>query len=129
MPAVERGLDAVLAILHEGVGATYPAAALSCGRGRIELAASVGSAATTTWFDLASLTKALGTSVLAMRLHAAGKLELDVINDGWQIVPLDLGYVGIKSATLDGKSFWAAAKYFGATTGPVLWFIRLLKAC
>lgn len=85
MPAVARGLDAVLAILHEGVGATYPAAALSCGRGRVELAASVGSAATTTWFDLASLTKALGTSVLAMRLHAAGKLELD------EVVPLGDG--------------------------------------
>lgn len=37
------------------------------------------------------------------RAQITGKLELDVINDGWQIVPLDLGYVGIKSATLDGK--------------------------
>jgi len=85
MPAVERGLDAVLQVLHQGVGAAYPAAALSCGRGRVELAASVGSAEATTWFDLASLTKALCTSVLAMRLHAAGKLELD------EVVPLGDG--------------------------------------
>lgn len=85
MPAVERGLDAVLAVLHQGVGVAYPAAALSCGRGRVELAASVGSAEATTWFDLASLTKALCTSLLAMRLHAAGKLELD------EVVPLGEG--------------------------------------
>lgn len=31
------------------------------------------------------------------------------------------------SATLDGKIFWAAAKYFGSTTGPVLWFILALR--
>lgn len=37
------------------------------------------------------------------RAQITGKIELDVINDGWQIVPLDVGYVGIKSATLDGK--------------------------
>lgn len=85
MPAGGRALDAVLAILHQGVGVAYPAAALTCGRGRVELAASVGSAAATTWFDLASLTKALCTSVLAMRLHAAGKLELD------EVVPLGDG--------------------------------------
>ena len=71
------GQEAVRAVLQGGVGTAYPAAALSYGRGRVELAAAVGAAKLTTWFDLASLTKALGTSVLAMRLHCAGKLDLD----------------------------------------------------
>lgn len=37
------------------------------------------------------------------RAQITGKIELDVVNDGWQVVPLDVGYVGIQSATLDGK--------------------------
>ncbi len=37
------------------------------------------------------------------RAQITGKLEFEVLQDGWQIVPLQLGYVGVKSATLDGK--------------------------
>lgn len=37
------------------------------------------------------------------RAQVTGKIELEVLQDGWQIVPLPLGYVGVKSATLDGK--------------------------
>jgi diguanylate cyclase (GGDEF)-like protein/PAS domain S-box-containing protein len=33
----------------------------------------------------------------------------------------------LSSTTLDGKIFWAKMKYFGATTGPVLWFIFSLS--
>jgi CubicO group peptidase (beta-lactamase class C family) len=72
-----RGYAAVLAEVQAGVGKSYPAAALSCGRGRVELQEALGTAQASTWFDLASLTKALCTSVLAMRLHHAGKLDLD----------------------------------------------------
>jgi CubicO group peptidase (beta-lactamase class C family) len=71
------GLAAALAVVQAGVGLAYPGAALSCGRAGVELAAAVGSAEAGTWFDLASLTKALCTSVLAMRLHDAGRLDLD----------------------------------------------------
>ncbi|WP_254513809.1 hypothetical protein [Anatilimnocola floriformis] len=38
------------------------------------------------------------------RAQVTGKLELEVLQDGWQVVSLQLGHVGIKSATLDGKS-------------------------
>lgn len=37
------------------------------------------------------------------RAQITGKLEFEVLQEGWQIVPLQLGYVGVKSATLDGK--------------------------
>lgn len=37
------------------------------------------------------------------RAQITGKIEFEVLQDGWQIVPLQLGYVGVKSATLDGK--------------------------
>ncbi len=72
----------VAALLQGGVGTTYPAAALSCGRDGVEFYAAAGAATDTTWFDLASLTKALCTSVLVMRQHGAGKLDLD------QLVPI-----------------------------------------
>ncbi len=75
--AALRGFDAALELLQQGVGEAYPAAALWCGRGGVELDATVGAAEPTTWFDLASLTKPLVTTVLAMRLHAAGRLQLD----------------------------------------------------
>lgn len=76
---------AALAILEGGVGSAYPAAALVCGRGRRELDVAVGAAEPGTWFDLASLTKALCTSVLAMRLYQRGMLDLD------ELVPLGGG--------------------------------------
>lgn len=77
-PSAEAGLAAAVALLEGEVGQTYPAAALHFtdrGEGRLLLA--VGEAGLDTWFDLASLTKALCTSVLAMRLCAAGWLRLE----------------------------------------------------
>lgn len=67
----------VLALLQGGAGSVYSAAALSCGRGGESLAAAVGDAELSTVFDLASLTKALCTSLLCMRLVDDGRLDLD----------------------------------------------------
>lgn len=67
----------VLELLHGGVGSVYGAAALSCGRGGEQLCAAVGAANLATSFDIASLTKALCTSLLCMRLCDAQKLDLD----------------------------------------------------
>jgi len=77
--ACERaGWDEVVALLESAVDRTFPAAALYCRRGgRPTVSVAVGAAELTTWFDLASLTKALCTSVLCMRLVEAGKLDLD----------------------------------------------------
>lgn len=69
-------------VLQEGVGAAYPGAVLCCGRAGEEYVAAVGEAVPETVFDLASLTKALCTSVLAMRLHQSGQLDLQ------ELVPL-----------------------------------------
>ncbi len=75
--AAQGGFSNVVALLESGLSA-YPAAALYCGRGgAATLSLAVGKANLSTWFDLASLTKALCTSVLCMRLCDAGKLTLD----------------------------------------------------
>jgi hypothetical protein len=37
------------------------------------------------------------------RAQLTGKLEFEVINEGWHVIPLALGSVGVKNATLDGK--------------------------
>lgn len=67
----------VLSLLHGGVGSVYSAAVLSFGRGGEQLSAAAGDADLSTVFDLASLTKALCTSLLCMRLVDAGHLDLD----------------------------------------------------
>jgi CubicO group peptidase (beta-lactamase class C family) len=74
---VPRELCEVLALLHGGVGSTYGAATVSFGRGGETFSAAVGDADLSTVFDLASLTKALCTSLLCMRLVDAGQLDLD----------------------------------------------------
>ena len=37
------------------------------------------------------------------RAQVTGKIEFEVLQDGWQVIPLQLNHVGVKSATLDGK--------------------------
>jgi CubicO group peptidase (beta-lactamase class C family) len=74
----QSGWAQVVALLQDGVGTAFPSAALCCGRGgSVTRALAVGDAGLTTWFDLASLTKALCTSVLCMQLVERGKLSLD----------------------------------------------------
>lgn len=70
----------VVALLEGGVGTAFPAAALVCGRGEgTPLSVAVGAAEQGTWFDLASLTKALATSLLCMQLTQQGRLGLDEV--------------------------------------------------
>jgi CubicO group peptidase (beta-lactamase class C family) len=77
-PSAEAGLAGAVALVEGEAGRTYPAAALHfTDRGAGRLLCAVGEAGLDTWFDLASLTKALCTSVLAMRLCAAGRLRLE----------------------------------------------------
>lgn len=65
-------------LLASGVGSIYPAAGLLCRRGHATaFAAAVGAAELGTWFDIASLTKALCVSVLCMRALASSRLRLD----------------------------------------------------
>jgi CubicO group peptidase (beta-lactamase class C family) len=72
------GYSEVVALLEGGLGVAFPSAALYCGHGgHPTLDIAVGAADLDTWFDLASLTKALCTSVLCMRLVEAGRLDLD----------------------------------------------------
>ncbi len=91
-----KDFAAVAGLLQDGVGAAYPAAVLSCGRAGAEFTTPVGAAELTTVFDLASLTKALCTSVLVMRHVQAGTLDLEeqvALGDGrgprvrlWQLL-------------------------------------------
>lgn len=68
----------VVALLEGAVGTVFPSAALVCGRGPgTNLSFAVGAASLETWFDLASLTKALSTSLLCMQLAQQGRLMLD----------------------------------------------------
>lgn len=65
-------------LLRQGVGSVYPACALLfADSGQIELLTRAGSATPPTWWDLASVTKALCTSILCMRLCERGALGLD----------------------------------------------------
>lgn len=64
-------------LLAAAAGEVYPAAVLCYGRGAVEELAAAGEARAETWFDIASLTKALSTSVLALRLWQDGRLDLD----------------------------------------------------
>ncbi|MCS6914299.1 MAG: serine hydrolase [Myxococcales bacterium] len=69
---------AAVGLLEAEVGRAFPAAALAWGEaGKERLLCAVGEATLSTWFDLASLTKALCTSLLAMRCVAAGCLDLE----------------------------------------------------
>lgn len=73
-----QGLAEALRLLEEEVGQAYPAAALAVAeRGALRLLATAGAADLDTWFDLASLTKALCTSLLCMRLYQQGRLDLE----------------------------------------------------
>lgn len=83
------GWNAVRALLAEGVAdGTFPGAVTVVGRGEtVLLEAAVGvtrlvptpGAAVTagTWFDLASLSKAVATTTVALALAALGRLDLD----------------------------------------------------
>jgi CubicO group peptidase (beta-lactamase class C family) len=71
-------LDAVVQALEAAVGGVFPAAQLIVvDGGREVLDVAVGDCDQETWFDVASLTKALVTTNLALRLCAAGRLDLD----------------------------------------------------
>lgn len=67
----------VAAILQSGVLAVYPSASLCFGRQPEPHQLIVGSASRQTWFDIASLTKALATTLLTMKLCDEGRLRLD----------------------------------------------------
>ncbi len=70
-------MDAVRALLRGGVGAVFPSAQLVvCDRGRTVLDEAVGGCGPDTLFDVASLTKALVTTTLTMRLVDAGRMRL-----------------------------------------------------
>jgi CubicO group peptidase (beta-lactamase class C family) len=72
------GFSEVGSLLRSGVGTIYPAAGVLCRRGHATpYIEAVGDADAATWFDIASLTKALATSVLCMQAVAAGRLRLD----------------------------------------------------
>lgn len=78
MSADDPRFSDVLALLQSGVGSIYPAAGLLARQGQATpLVATVGAAESTTWFDIASLTKALCTSVLCMRAIVDGCVSLD----------------------------------------------------
>ncbi len=70
-------VDEVESILRRGVGVAYPSACLSFGVGSTPRTFSVGHATDETWFDIASVTKALATTLLVMKLCDAGLLHLD----------------------------------------------------
>lgn len=71
------GLAAALGLVEGAVDLAYPAAALCCAdAGADRLFAAVGRADLDTWFDLASLTKALCTSLLALRMCQEGRADL-----------------------------------------------------
>lgn len=70
--------DAVVKALEEAVGGVFPAARLIVvAGGRTALDVAVGDCDEETWFDVASLTKPLVTTNLALRLCAEGRLDLD----------------------------------------------------
>jgi CubicO group peptidase (beta-lactamase class C family) len=82
------GLDAVDAAVREGVaGKAFPGAVLAIGRtgslshlqafGRLSYAADAAEVAADTLYDLASLTKVIVTTTLAMVLVDEGKLDID----------------------------------------------------
>jgi diguanylate cyclase (GGDEF)-like protein len=79
------------------------------------------------WPFLASLIVTTGLGIYAYRrrhlpvarLFAALMLALTI----WTFCYA----MELVSATLAGKVFWASAKYFGATSGPVIWFILALR--
>ncbi|MSP59055.1 MAG: class A beta-lactamase-related serine hydrolase [Myxococcales bacterium] len=75
---VRGQLDAVRDLLRSAVGTVFPAAQLLvCDGGSTQLDEAVGDCTTETRFDVASLTKALVTTTLVMRLGDAGRLPLD----------------------------------------------------
>jgi diguanylate cyclase (GGDEF)-like protein/PAS domain S-box-containing protein len=76
----------------------------------------VGSLAITTWLGLYAYQR---RHLHAVSIFAALMLALTAWTFCYTLELL--------SATLDGKTFWLTAKYFGATTGPVLWFILALR--
>lgn len=74
---MSHSVDAVESILQSGVAVAYPSASLSFGVGAEPLTLAVGDATRETWFDIASLTKALATTLRVMKLCDEGQLDLD----------------------------------------------------
>ncbi len=72
----ERLAD-IVELLRGGVGTVFPAASLSFGRAAVPTTLAVGDASESTWFDIASLTKALSTVVLTMHLCESRRLSID----------------------------------------------------
>lgn len=72
----ERSAE-VEAILLSGVSSVYPSAVLCFGTESSPQQLVVGQATAQTWFDIASLTKALSTTLLVMKLCDEGNIELD----------------------------------------------------
>ena len=78
MSGAARDFAAVRRLMDESVGAVFPAAQLAVVDGGVTvLDEAVGACRPDTIFDVASLTKALATTTLAMRLVARGTLSLD----------------------------------------------------
>ena len=74
---MSNSVEEVESILRSGVGVAFPSASLSFGVGATSQTFSVGTATDETWFDIASVTKALATTILVMKLCDAGLLRLD----------------------------------------------------
>ena len=73
-----RSSERVVALMADAVGSVFPAAQLVVvDGGKIVHEQAVGEATLQTPFDLASLTKPLSTTALALRMLASGKLSLD----------------------------------------------------
>lgn len=64
------------ALLGGAVGSAFPSASLSFGQSSQPNTIAVGDASLETWFDIASLTKALSTTLLAMRLVQKQQIDL-----------------------------------------------------
>lgn len=67
----------VEAILLSGLSSVYPSAALCFGQDTVPEQLIVGQATNETWFDIASLTKALATTLLLMKLCDEGRVDLE----------------------------------------------------
>ena len=73
-----RSSERVVALMADAVGSVFPAAQLVVvDGGKVVHEQAVGEATMATPFDLASLTKPLSTTALALRLLASGKMSLD----------------------------------------------------
>ena len=79
------------------------------------------------WPFVCSLTISLGLAGYAFR----GRRTAITTTFGWMMVALSFWtacyMLELLSDSLEAKIFWAQMKYFGNTSGPVLWFVLVLR--